>query len=81
MSGQTFSMIFGSVIALLGVGHIVYAIMSKLRGGGFWWAGRNLHLEAEEDGDPVGFKTVVWGNLASGAFMIVVGTYLALTTH
>jgi len=81
MSGQTGSIIFGSVIALLGVAHIINGVMAKLRGGGFWSAGRNLYLDAEEDGDPVGFKTVVWGNLASGVFMIVVGTYLALTGH
>ena len=76
MSGRTFSVIFGSVIALLGVVHIIYGIVAKRRGGGFWWAGRSLYLEAEKDGDPVGFKAVVWGNVASGVFMVVIGGYL-----
>lgn len=40
-------------------------------GDGSWWAGRNLYLEADQDGDPVGFKTVVWDNVASGMFMVV----------
>jgi hypothetical protein len=79
VSGQTSSIILGGVIGLLGVAHIINGLMSKLRGSGFWWAGRNLYLDAEEDGDPVGLKTVVWGNLASGVFMIVVGTCLAQT--
>jgi hypothetical protein len=81
MNGRTFSVIFGGVIALLGVVHIIYSLVAKRTGGGSWWAGRNLYLEAEENGDPIGFKTVVRGNVASGVFMVVIGSYLALTGH
>jgi hypothetical protein len=67
MTGRTFSIIFGCVIAALGV-HIIYSFVSKRRSGRFWWAGRNLYFDADEVGDPVGFRPIVEGNVASGVF-------------
>jgi len=80
VSGRTISIILGGAIVLLGCFHIGYAFVARLRGRGFL-GGRGFVFEAERDGDPVGFKTVLWGNLASGLLEIVIGTYLILTGH
>jgi hypothetical protein len=78
VSGRTVSIIFGSAIVLLGCFHIGCGIVAQLGGHGFW-GGRGFIFDAEDDGDPVGFRTVVWGNMASGVFEVVVGSYLILT--
>ena len=81
MSGQTISLILGGVVALLGAVNIVRGILFKIRGRGIWWS-RGIYVEAEDDGhDPVGFQTVVLGNVVMGVFMIVIGGYLILTAR
>ena len=71
--------IFAIVAITLGVLKIYYAISCAAKGQGSFFF-KPLMLDAERDGDPVGFQSVVWGNAAMGAFMIFVGTYLLLTS-
>jgi len=80
VTSRIISIVVGAIFGFVGCARIIYAIKCHRSGSGIF-ASRNLFLDTERDGDPVGFQTVVLGNAALGIFAIVVGAYLFATAN